>query len=663
MSDLPMPTATVPRIVPPHPRYPGGRDRLGRPQVGVSLERRAESAVVAAERAGRAERAVAETLSAQLARGTGRSGSEVVGAAVGAVGAAGATVVEPVLAKRPAGIFAEREKVEGDEKTGAIRTMVIEPAVGEVGNGEAAGGAAEKKLSWIRRQRLPKESPVLEVSGEPSPYNSSQITAEKKGFWERLKQRGKSEEGEDIEKKAGDGPELEAWVDGIEDEEIKIEKPSVRAVDAEMPVRSGYRRSTLAGKRHLVAAVGMACAFAFGIWVLWQSDGKAPEDGSLVPVVTEARQPNPVHTQLSHFLNRFEFDGNLTGMSGWKDYDTETLGELVQKNGSALELILSCLAERDWEPQHPAWRTGNLAGDLPWADLARVKQAEALYLQRRGLEVGAFRSAFDLMEFGRKIQEVEGWPNYFLTGLDVYHRGLETVAQLVDDTRMDSAQLGALQRTFAAHIPPGEPELVTFFRASYGLEKAILQGESAPARPGDFSFHMARPDGILFKPNRTLALFADAFSSLIEDAPKPHYERTRMDLSDSESASLLDSNRTGRRYFATAMLPYAEIPEKQALSVAHYEAVTTLVALRRHGLDLGRLPDTLADLDTTYLKVVPSDPFDGDELRYSKNRKVVYSTGADRVDSGGKPGRTGFSNRDEPTLEITFSAGGDSEFH
>lgn len=654
-------TVPVPRIIPPHPRYPRGGSKA----------RKAGSSEM---KVGAADTAVEDALSGELGSGVVFSEQED----------GGVSFAEPVSPNVANPLYSKSGNVELGAVAGGIEET-ISAAKNEEGSAvkEASVQAKNKEgeVSWIKKQRMPKEDHEETASEEI--WNDEELEKpEEKSVWRKLKGREHAEGEPELEldleaepkgaTEVDEGPEIESWVDGeAEEEELEeiqqmaeaTDGPSVRAGDGEVAEMSGRRRPHFASKAHFVAAIGMACILTLGVWVFWQADGGVPEDTELTPVVSETLQPNPVHTQLSHFLMRFRFDTDFSGMSGWKDYDTETLAELLKKNGSGLELILSCLAAKEWQPDHPSWRSGNLGGDLPWSDLARVKQAEALYLQRRGLEVAAFRSAFDLMEFGRKVQEVAAWPNYFLTGLDIYHRGLETVEQLVDDTRMNSAQLGALQRTFAAHHPPGESDLVTFYQSGYGLEKAILEGESAPARPGTFSFHVARPEGALFKPNRTLALFADAFTNLISDASKPHFQRTLMDLTDSLKASILDSNRTGQQYFAKAMMPYLEISEKQALSVAHYEAVKTLFALRRHGLDVGRLPDTLADLGTKYLKAVPSDPFDGDSLRYSRYRKVVYSTGVDRIDSGGNPGRAGFLNRDEPTLEIPFSTGGDSEFH
>lgn len=65
-------------------------------------------------------------------------------------------------------------------------------------------------------------------------------------------------------------------------------------------------------------------------------------------------------------------------------------------------------------------------------------------------------------------------------------------------------------------------------------------------------------------------------------------------------------------------------------------AVTSL-AVEQYRCDRHKLPDSLNELVPEYLKAVPSDPYDGKDLRYKKLKKgyVVYSIGRDRKDNNG----------------------------
>jgi hypothetical protein len=48
----------------------------------------------------------------------------------------------------------------------------------------------------------------------------------------------------------------------------------------------------------------------------------------------------------------------------------------------------------------------------------------------------------------------------------------------------------------------------------------------------------------------------------------------------------------------------------------------------------GQLPETLQELVPEFVEAVPLDPFDGQPVRYSKERQIVYCVGSDGKDDG-----------------------------
>jgi len=49
----------------------------------------------------------------------------------------------------------------------------------------------------------------------------------------------------------------------------------------------------------------------------------------------------------------------------------------------------------------------------------------------------------------------------------------------------------------------------------------------------------------------------------------------------------------------------------------------------------GELPGTLDALVPDYIDKIPSDDFDGEPMRYSAEKKIIYSVGEDLNDDGG----------------------------
>lgn len=71
---------------------------------------------------------------------------------------------------------------------------------------------------------------------------------------------------------------------------------------------------------------------------------------------------------------------------------------------------------------------------------------------------------------------------------------------------------------------------------------------------------------------------------------------------------------------------------------AHMDLARTALAIERHRLATGKLPEQLPDLVPAYLAEVPIDPFDGQPIRYRRTEPgyVVYSIMEDGQDNGGK---------------------------
>jgi hypothetical protein len=64
------------------------------------------------------------------------------------------------------------------------------------------------------------------------------------------------------------------------------------------------------------------------------------------------------------------------------------------------------------------------------------------------------------------------------------------------------------------------------------------------------------------------------------------------------------------------------------------------------------MPSSLEELGPQYLKEVPLDPFDGQPIRYSPEKAIIYSVGDDLIDSGGI--LEDYMKMIEPTLIIDF---------
>jgi hypothetical protein len=117
-----------------------------------------------------------------------------------------------------------------------------------------------------------------------------------------------------------------------------------------------------------------------------------------------------------------------------------------------------------------------------------------------------------------------------------------------------------------------------------------------------------------------------------------------MELSANERLLAFDSIQndfhSGKRGgFLTRMLmpAFGRIMQIETRHLAHLRSTQTALAVERYRLTEGRLPQSLDNLVPAYMEFVPTDPFDGQNLKYRalETGFVVYSVGEDLTDEGG----------------------------
>jgi hypothetical protein len=90
--------------------------------------------------------------------------------------------------------------------------------------------------------------------------------------------------------------------------------------------------------------------------------------------------------------------------------------------------------------------------------------------------------------------------------------------------------------------------------------------------------------------------------------------------------------------YATLLTPaIAKVAASFRRSMAELRSAQTALAAERYRQVNQRWPETLAELVPAYLERVPSDPYDGNELRYRRldDGVVIYALGPDGKDDGG----------------------------
>jgi hypothetical protein len=174
-----------------------------------------------------------------------------------------------------------------------------------------------------------------------------------------------------------------------------------------------------------------------------------------------------------------------------------------------------------------------------------------------------------------------------------------------------------------------------------------------------------------FFPVETTNKIFHAYSEAIREAGKfanrrsyPVWSDVIRYVGEIESLKSKDHNPVGK-ILLDILMPEVDAVQAQVDLVYFYGgAMRAMFALKAFHNDEGQLPDTLGQLVPKYLESIPSDPFDGEPIKYSKKSMILYSVGDDFIDSGGSSlpfaheandlGRSAERDFSEPTLPIRF---------
>ena len=134
---------------------------------------------------------------------------------------------------------------------------------------------------------------------------------------------------------------------------------------------------------------------------------------------------------------------------------------------------------------------------------------------------------------------------------------------------------------------------------------------------------------------------------------QPASGKTKIEAPVKYKPNLL--NLLGKEFLSN-LVPTLEsaLTEKDMIEVS-LSSAQTLLAVKCFQSAQGRLPESLSELVPDYLKEVPRDPFDGQPLRYSAEKRILYSVGDDLEDGGGSKEVDRDKarwDRKEPTVKI-----------
>jgi len=411
--------------------------------------------------------------------------------------------------------------------------------------------------------------------------------------------------------------------------------------------------------RVILIAFTAAMLLLFVVVAVLCTDTAPPEDSDLQPVFADV--PDDQNALLLFEEAGDQIDQNIKEAdpehegTSWRDmlryeerWDDEKVAAALRDNAEAIRLIeraLSCPVPGPLMPGakddiHPSFVTVRPFLELEGKALCRkgrFAEGYACYMKgvRFGYQLGPTIVMGDAGSL-TKLVHVDRMTKYLpSTSFDE-----ETTASFIrnlDADRFTGEQFGQALKLFYARYA-GIADLMKNTESEMGeaILQTALELQYVPMSP----YHC--------QPNRTKRELADIVRKALKQWPADCTALPKRDNPftgppiSREGISTTDKIRQflTRNSFGDALLQGAGRDLSETFWWRQEEnmritALQTLLALKCHKSETGSLPQSLDELVPAHLPAIRADDFDGKPLRYSPEKKLLYSVGEDLVDDGG----------------------------
>ncbi len=346
---------------------------------------------------------------------------------------------------------------------------------------------------------------------------------------------------------------------------------------------------------------------------------------------------------------------NRKDILDWSSWDGKAADEILAENRKSLEFIDEMFRLPRFQIPEIQSIDENFEylGDLK--NLSRVVLLRALTEFREGKEKEAVDTIGRVARFGHQVEESDGILDHYLAGSAIKMLALKTLREMVGNTTFSYDSIQNL-RGGLAQLSANGMGLTNAIKKEYQLQVKLLKEWKRGKVTG-----MTNPTEYvsaklitmtLLNQEKTRAKFAKRARFELSCIPHCFHDKPHNSVSVSTNVftvpQFLSGNVVGE--VMVNWLAFSEniLVRKCEENVA-VSATQAILALKCYKMKYGQLPKSLTDLVPEFLSAIPLDDFDGKPLRYSVEKKIVYSVGADLIDSGGQE-----TNSAGKSLDIPF---------
>lgn len=285
------------------------------------------------------------------------------------------------------------------------------------------------------------------------------------------------------------------------------------------------------------------------------------------------------------------------------------------------------------------------------SELSFLQKIQYIYI-RHLLHEGDIKKALQeilkLYKYGYFLQNSDGSFIYYTMGTIVKSRALNLIDEWIPKTDYGAEHYKKILRELEKYAP--NDSMADSLRVEYMVIANTLTGMCESEELHDLlekeTQKMVSAQNLwhvryTYNINATINAAGRYFRQEIRNLTVPYANIRHLDIPRRISSSFIRSiyflagNSVGKLLLEMTMPHFDGRVEQKIYFDAQCILTRLHVALKAYYADKGILPETLTELTSGYINVIPRDPFNDKDLIYSKSRKMIYCVDKDLKDNGG----------------------------
>lgn len=322
------------------------------------------------------------------------------------------------------------------------------------------------------------------------------------------------------------------------------------------------------------------------------------------------------------------------------EWDQEFASELIEKNAESLSLLSQGLALPHLQlPEDETFEYETSHAIRNWRKVAQILSVQAISLGKNGKQEEALTKAFDIIMFGKMIENSKGFVMHYLIGRSCAQVGLATIKQILPGIELTNEEIKQYIEKLHAYRDNTEG-LKNAFRRDYVSASHTIDELANGDYLGSLALRKRTPWRIwvwyMYQPNKTKKALANHIRESIHYADLPCNNKEIQDLVHRNTLNMSDilsgfdfilPNIYGKQMLSIFAMNYGKFYIDKCEEHTLVAETQILFALKGYFQTHGSLPLTLDELVPAYFDSIPQDGFDDQSIRYSVEDKLIYSIG------------------------------------